>query len=149
VKQPSTTVKVLGIAVVVVTVLLGRYEFSSGNKVTARTEVVVKIHSTKRYGNILVTAQGFTLYRYKFDTKDHSECETFCLHVWPPFTVADGVIPEGVGLTGLGTLLRSNGEYQVTYEGMPLYHYVYDHYPGRILGNAGWWSVVKVSPSTS
>jgi predicted lipoprotein with Yx(FWY)xxD motif len=138
-------IAILVVAIAVVAVILG-YKYGSSNKVeTFVPRTVVKVRSTTRYGDILVTTGGFTLYTYKLDEKNHSECETFCLHVWPPFTVPDGVRPVGEGAMNLGTILRSNGERQVTYQGMPLYRYVYDHYPGRVLGDSGWWSVVRVS----
>jgi predicted lipoprotein with Yx(FWY)xxD motif len=139
----------VGIAIVIVATFLGYRYGSQSTFEKERPVAVVKIRSTTRYGKILVSAGGFTLYTYKLDKKNHSECETFCLHVWPPFTVPGGVRPIGEGVFGLGTLLRSNGERQVTYEGMPLYHYVYDQYPGRVLGDSGWWSVVKLPASTS
>lgn len=113
-----------------------------------KTEIVVKIHATSRYGKILVTQGGFTLYTYQLDTKNHSNCTTFCLQMWPPLVVSSGDAPTGAGITGLGTITRSNGERQVTYEGMPLYSYVLDHVPGRIVGEGDEWSVVRIAATT-
>lgn len=49
-----------------------------------KASVVVKVHQTVRYGKILVTPEGFTLYTYNADTKNHSNCFAFCLQMWPP-----------------------------------------------------------------
>jgi len=141
----------LALAAAVIAVFLGYHYGSSDHVVNVhkRAEPVVSVRRTHRYGDILVTSAGFTLYTYKLDTKDHSECGEFCLHVWPPLVVSDAVRPVGAGVGGLGTFERSNGEWQVTYEGLPLYGYLYDRHPGRVSGDAGWWSVVRVSPSPS
>lgn len=50
---------------------------------------------------------------------------------------------------GLGTIIRSNGERQVTYEGTPLYRCVLDHVPGRIEGEGDGWSVVQLHAEPS
>lgn len=131
-------------ALVFATLLVGTHEFRGATPVK-RFEIVVKIDATARYGNILVTTFGTTLYTYKFDKKDHSNCVTFCSKVWPPLLVEPGVAPVSHDVSGLGTILRTDGQRQVTYKGMPLYTYVFDHAPGAINGEAGWWSVVRVS----
>ncbi len=109
-----------------------------------RAEFVVKIRSTSRYGKILVTRGGFTLYTYQSDTKNHSNCMAFCLQMWPPLVVPAGDTPAGKDVTGLGTITRSNGVRQVTYRGLPLYSYVLDHVPGRVDGEGDGWSVIQL-----
>jgi predicted lipoprotein with Yx(FWY)xxD motif len=91
-----------------------------------------------------VTPEGFTVYTYQFDTKDHSNCYAFCLHLWPPLVVSNGARPIGPGVSSLGAITRSNGQRQVTYEGKPLYIFVFDHVPGRISGEGDGWSVVQI-----
>lgn len=107
-------------------------------------ETVVRVHRTVRFGDILVTRGGFTLYTYNLDSTNHSNCIAFCLKVWPPLVISSGVVPTGHGVVGLGTITRSDGEKQVTYRGMPLYVFAFDHVPGRISGEGNGWSVVRV-----
>ena len=110
----------------------------------SQPEFVVKILKTSRYGDILVSRGGYTLYTYSEDTRDHSNCVAFCLELWPPLVVRKGVIPSGRGVTGLGTFARTNGQRQVTYRGKPLYLFAFDHIPGHTSGEGNGWSVVQL-----
>ncbi|MFY9782896.1 MAG: hypothetical protein WAK12_05115 [Acidimicrobiales bacterium] len=134
---------ILLFAAIVAALLGGTYLFK-GAPGTKRIDVVVKIHLTSRYGKILVTPRGFTIYTYQLDTKNHSNCTAFCLQVWPPLVVPSGLLPIGRDVSGLSAITRSNGERQVTFEGKPLYTYVLDHVPGRISGEGDFWSVVRL-----
>lgn len=108
-------------------------------------DAVVKIHLTRRYGDILVTQGGLTLYTYDLDTRNHSNCIAFCLQIWPPLVVPSGVVPFGHAVSHLGTITRTGGLQQVTYRGLPLYIFAFDHVPGRISGVGDGWSVVRIS----
>ncbi len=99
---------------------------------------------TQRYGDILVTRGGFTLYTYDLDTRNDSNCIAFCLQIWPPLVVPSGVVPSGDAVSHLGTFTRTGGQLQVTYRGMPLYIFAFDHVPGRISGVGNGWSVVRI-----
>lgn len=134
------------VAGAVVVAGLSIISYARHNDVTAkRPDVVVKILETSRYGDILVTRSGYALYTYSEDTKDHSNCIAFCLQIWPPFVVANGIIPAGDDVAGLGTFIRDGGEHQVTYHGKPLYFFAYDHFPGRTSGEGNGWSVVQLN----
>jgi predicted lipoprotein with Yx(FWY)xxD motif len=132
------------ILIVVALLVLTYIKVDRDTPSTKKFDVVVKIHDTDRFGKILVTQGGRTLYTYKLDTIDHSNCATFCLQVWPPLVVQNGVVPRGSGVSGLGAITRADGQRQVTYQGMPLYTYVLDHAPGSIEGDSGWWSIVPL-----
>jgi predicted lipoprotein with Yx(FWY)xxD motif len=62
-----------------------------------------------------------------------------------------GPASAGRGVTGkLGTIKRSDGSTQATYNGHPLYTYVGDHTPGQATGNGlnvngGVWHQVTAS----
>ena len=62
-----------------------------------------------------------------------------------------GPATAGAGVTGkLGTITRSDGSMQATYNGHPLYTYVADSAPGQAKGNGlnlngGVWHEVTVS----
>jgi predicted lipoprotein with Yx(FWY)xxD motif len=97
---------------------------------------------------VLTNAKGFTLYWFAPDTKTKSNCNGSCAAIWPP---VKGPATAGPGVTGkLGTIKRSDGSTQATYNGHPLYTYVADTAPGQARGNGinvngGLWHEVTVS----
>ena len=97
---------------------------------------------------VLTNAGGFTLYWFAPDTPAKSNCNGSCATFWPP---VNGPATSGPGVTGkLGTIRRSDGAVQATYNGHPLYTYVGDTAPGQANGNGlnasgGVWHEVTVS----
>jgi len=82
---------------------------------------------------VLTSAKGFTLYWFAPDTLSKSNCNGGCAAYWPPVT---GTPAAGPGVPGkLGTLKRSDGTMQATYNGHPLYTYIGDTAPGQAHGN--------------
>jgi predicted lipoprotein with Yx(FWY)xxD motif len=98
--------------------------------------------------SVLANAKGFTLYWFAPDTKTKSNCNGSCAAYWPP---VKGPATAGPGVTGrLGTIRRSDGSTQATYDGHPLYTYVGDTAAGQAHGNGlnlngGLWHEVTVS----
>ena len=95
---------------------------------------VVEFHLTVKYGRILASNKGFTLYTYYFDKKNYSHCYGKCLLLWRPLLIPKGDLPVGKRVTHLGEIVRLNGQRQVTYNGKPLYLYVRDTKPGEVSG---------------
>ncbi len=101
---------------------------------------------------VLTNAKGFTLYWFAPDTATTSKCNGSCARYWPP---VKGPVTAASGVTGkLGTITRSNGTKQATYNGHPLYTYVGDTAPGQDKGNGlnlsgGLWYAVKVAGSAA
>jgi predicted lipoprotein with Yx(FWY)xxD motif len=97
---------------------------------------------------ILTNAKGFTLYSFAPDTPAASKCYGSCAAYWPPVT---GTAPASTGLPGtVGTITRTGGARQLTYNGHPLYTYIGDSAPGQANGNnlnlnGGLWHEVPVS----
>jgi predicted lipoprotein with Yx(FWY)xxD motif len=97
---------------------------------------------------VITNAKGFTLYSFAPDTATKSNCNGSCATFWPPLK---GPVTAGAGVTGkLGTITRSDGSTQATYNGHPLYTYVSDTAPGQAKGNGlnlsgGVWHEVTVS----
>ena len=97
---------------------------------------------------VVTNAKGMTLYWFAPDTSTASKCTGSCATYWPPVT---GPVTAGSGVTGtLGTITRSDGTTQATYDGHPLYTYVGDTAPGQAKGNGknlsgGLWYEMTVS----
>ena len=97
---------------------------------------------------ILTNGKGFTLYSFAPDTPTASKCYGSCAAYWPPAT---GTAPASPGLPGtVGTITRTGGARQLTYNGHPLYTYIGDSAPGQANGNnlnlnGGLWHEVPVS----
>src|SRR5271154_6666117 len=82
---------------------------------------------------VLTNSAGKTLYWFAPDTSTTSKCTGSCATYWPPVT---GPVTAGSGVTGtLGTITRSDGTTQATYDGHPLYTYAADSAPGQAKGN--------------
>jgi len=101
---------------------------------------------------LLTNAKGFTLYWFVPDTSTTSKCNGTCAHYWPP---VPGPVKAGTGVTGtLGTITRSNGTKQATWNGHPLYTYVGDTAPGMAKGNGlnlsgGVWHEIALTGKAS
>ena len=97
---------------------------------------------------LLTNADGLTLYWFAPDTTGKSVCYGSCAAYWPPVT---GTPSAGPGVTGtLGTIIRTDGKIQATYDGHPLYTYIGDSAPGQASGNnlnlnGGLWHIVIVT----
>ena len=89
-------------------------------------------------GQILVDAKGMSLYMFDKDEPDKSNCYEGCAVKWPPLLVNAGEQPvAGEGVTAkLGVTERTDGTYQVTANGWPLYYWFKDVNPGDVLGQA-------------
>jgi len=99
---------------------------------------------------VLTNAQGFAVYSFAPDTMTKSDCNGACAAAWPP---VKGPATAGAGLTGkLGTIKRSDGSTQATFDGHPLYTFVKDTGPGTDTGNGlnafgGLWHALTASGS--
>jgi len=96
---------------------------------------------------VLTNSRGLTLYWFAADSPGVSRCYGSCAQYWPPVT---GTPTAGPGVTGtLGTIKRTGGGLQATYNGRPLYTYIADGGPGQDRGNnlnlnGGLWHQVVV-----
>ena len=97
---------------------------------------------------VLTNSKGMTLYWFAPDTPTKSACYGSCAAYWPPVY---GAQKAGPGVSGkLGTIKRTDGTIQATYDGHPLYTYIGDSHPGQATGNninlnGGFWYEVHVS----
>jgi len=96
----------------------------------------VSLSSNADLGDYLIGPNGMTLYIFTKDTDGASTCYDQCAVKWPPLLAANGeTLTAGEGVMGeLGTTERTDGTYQVTYNGMPLYYWIDDIVPGDTTG---------------
>jgi predicted lipoprotein with Yx(FWY)xxD motif len=96
----------------------------------------VKLAKSAKYGMVLVSSTGRTLYRYTPDSKGKSTCSGSCASYWPAYVLKGTAKPttgSGASSSLLGTIKRGKS-LQVTYAGYPLYLYVGDTKAGAITG---------------
>ena len=122
---------------------------SASSAPASATSSGAALKTTKIGGaTVLTNAQGRTLYWFAPDTATTSKCNGSCAKYWPPVT---GPATAGPGVTGkLGTIKRSDGSLQATYNGHPLYTFLGDTAPGQAKGNklnvnGGVWYETAVS----
>jgi predicted lipoprotein with Yx(FWY)xxD motif len=87
-------------------------------------------------GDVLVDAQGRTLYLFEKDAGMTSACSGACASIWPPLTATQAVAGSGLSATKLSVAKQPGGASDVTYAGHPLYTYVGDTQPGQTKGQA-------------
>jgi predicted lipoprotein with Yx(FWY)xxD motif len=97
-------------------------------------------------GTVLTDGAGRAVYLWVADTGDASTCSGACAGAWPPVTASGTVTASGSAMSSdLGTITRSDGTKQVTYDKHPLYYFEGDSGPGTATGQgsdsfgAKWW----------
>jgi predicted lipoprotein with Yx(FWY)xxD motif len=106
------------------------------------------ISTASASGSTFLTDGGRAVYLWVKDTGDTSACSGACTGTWPPVTATGTVTAAGsVKAADLGTITRSDGTKQVTYDGHPLYFFSGDTGSGMASGQgstsfgAKWWLV--------
>jgi predicted lipoprotein with Yx(FWY)xxD motif len=104
--------------------------------------------ATSSAGTFLTSSSGRAIYLWVKDTGDMSQCSGACAGAWPPVTATGSVTAAGSAKpSDLGTITRSDGTKQVTYDGHPLYFFSGDPGAGTATGQgsdafgAKWWLV--------
>jgi predicted lipoprotein with Yx(FWY)xxD motif len=99
--------------------------------------------ATSKLGDILVDADGRTLYAFTKDKGDQSACSGECASNWPALT-GDATAGTGAQAALLSTAMQANGSSQVTYGGKPLYYFAGDTKAGDTNGQGvgGVWFAV-------
>jgi len=106
----------------------------------------VNVEANSKFGSILADDKGMTLYLFTKDSPNTTTCYGKCATAWPALlTNGAPVAGKGADASKLGTIPRTDGTTQVTYNGWPLYYYAKDANPGDVTGqNVGTvWFVVS------
>jgi predicted lipoprotein with Yx(FWY)xxD motif len=120
---------------------------SSSSSASAAGGTVIETASSSA-GTFLTNGSGRAVYLWVKDTGDTSTCSGACAGAWPPVTTTGSATASGgAKASDLGTITRSDGTKQVTYDGHPLYYFSGDSGPGTASGQgsdgfgAKWWLV--------
>ena len=99
-------------------------------------------------GTYLTDGQGRALYLWVRDGKNASACSGSCADAWPPLTTTGKPHADGSAKAAdLGTITRTDGSRQITYDGHALYYYAGDTGADSTSGQgsdgfgAKWWLV--------
>lgn len=109
---------------------------------------------TSSGGSFLTNSAGRAVYLFMADSTGKSACNGACAAAWPPVIAASQPTATGSAqATDLGTITRSDGTKQVTYDGHPLYYFQGDTGPGTdkgqgLNGFGALWYLVAPSGSS-
>jgi predicted lipoprotein with Yx(FWY)xxD motif len=124
-------------------------EKPAGGESAGGKPAVVKVGNAGDLGQVIVDAEGLTLYDFHADKGTTSACYGACATAWPPLlTTGTPAATSGAQASLIGTTKRKDGTEQVTYKGHPLYLFVGDQKPGDATGNditqfgAAWYALL-------
>ena len=118
---------------------------------------LVRVAHDAALGQILVKANGRTLYHFSRDRNGKIGCMGACTQFWFPLLVAKGTkiasVAPGIR-TGIGVINRGAGQIQVTSKHRPLYTFIGDQQAGQTNGQGfkdfgGVWTVAMLKASSS
>ncbi|MFD0349742.1 SCO0930 family lipoprotein [Kitasatospora aburaviensis] len=107
----------------------------------------VSVTTNAQLGQIVVDAQGMTLYQYAKDPSwpMKSMCEGQCAVTWKPAPAVDPSQVKGVDPKLIGKMQRTDGTWQLSINCKPVYTFAGDKAPGDANGNGkdNLWSAVN------
>jgi predicted lipoprotein with Yx(FWY)xxD motif len=126
----------------------------AGSTATGSAAALVITTKSGSAGTYLADGSGRAVYLWVKDGQNKSECSGACASAWPPVPASGTVTASGSAVSSdLGSITRSDGSKQVTYDGHPLYYFVGDSGPGTTNGEgndgfgAKWWLVSPTGAS--
>ncbi|MET0866007.1 MAG: hypothetical protein ABWZ98_16875 [Nakamurella sp.] len=106
---------------------------------------VVNLAQVGNLGEVMVGANGHTLYAFTDDPEQQSSCFDACAKAWPPLTVdADFTISDELQASGATTIDRPDGTRQLVMGKWALYYFAGDAAPGEANGqgsNGKWFAI--------
>ena len=123
---------------------------AAGSSASASTTGTVITTQAGPAGAFLTAGSGRAVYLWAKDGMNMSACSGACAAAWPPVPATGKLTATGgAKASDLGTITRSDGTKQVTYDGHPLYYFVGDSAAGQTNGQgsdnfgAKWWLVAS------
>ena len=119
-RRPIALLAVLALTAAALMGLTAIASSATGTPATVKT-------GTSSLGRILVDGKSHTLYLFEKDKRGKSACSGDCAANWPPL-LTKGAPKAGAAAKAslLGTIKRSDGTTQVTYNKHPLYTFAGD-----------------------
>jgi predicted lipoprotein with Yx(FWY)xxD motif len=121
----------------------------SASKAAGVVSSELKVINTKLYGHVAGDQKGWTLYRFDDDTADPSKsnCDGACAAKWPPILAKDTPKLKGIARSQVGTVVRSDGQVQLTIHGWPVYRFAADGGPAKTkgVGVGGKWFAITAT----
>ena len=121
---------------------------ATGSSASASTTGTVITTHAGSAGAFLTNGSGRAVYLWAKDGMNMSACSGACAAAWPPVPATGKLTATGgAKASDLGTITRSDGTKQATYDGHPLYYFVGDSAAGQANGQgsdnfgAKWWLV--------
>ena len=121
---------------------------AAGSPASASTTGTVITTQAGPAGAFLTAGSGRAVYLWAKDGMNMSACSGACAAAWPPVPATGKLTATGgAKASDLGTITRSDGTKQVTYDSHPLYYFVGDSAAGQANGQgsdnfgAKWWLV--------
>jgi predicted lipoprotein with Yx(FWY)xxD motif len=118
----------------------------------------ITLQTSPFVGSYLADGAGRTLFVYgndlpgdcRADNQPKSRCEADCPVSWPPFDAGARVLGPGLSDAAFGSIQRSDGLWQTTYYGWPLYYYKNDLTVGQMTGQGKGktWHVAETTPAS-
>jgi predicted lipoprotein with Yx(FWY)xxD motif len=95
----------------------------------------------KFQGDVLVAANGMTLYTFDKDAPNKSNCNDGCLKAWPALIATADTKVSGE----FSIVTRDDGTKQIAMNGKPLYFYIADQKAGDVTGDGsgGVWHAIR------
>jgi predicted lipoprotein with Yx(FWY)xxD motif len=95
-------------------------------------------------GDVMVDADGLTLYAFTKDADGTPTCNDKCAEAWPPVIVDSAELPAGLDANIFSVVERADGSFQLKAGKWPLYHFAGDGAPGDVngQGSGGVWFVL-------
>jgi predicted lipoprotein with Yx(FWY)xxD motif len=100
-----------------------------------------------QFGAILATPKKQALYYWQVEKRAGGKirCTGSCAKLWPPLYATAAVPRHLKGITGtLGTIKRSDGRKQITYNGLAVYTYAHEGPTQVLCDDVNGWFVVRL-----
>jgi predicted lipoprotein with Yx(FWY)xxD motif len=94
----------------------------------------VQVRTSPSGVSYLTDDHGMTLYYFTKDADGQSACYGGCAKAWPVFYAADLTAASPLSTSDFGTITRTDGSKQTTYNGWPLYYWFKDKVAGDMTG---------------
>lgn len=111
-----------------------------GTGIAAQAATLIAVNT--EIGEVIASGDnGLTLYTFRNDARDTSNCYGDCAAAWPPFLASETAEPKG----GLRIIERTDGTRQWAANGKPLYFWAGDSAKGDATGDGvgGVWDAFR------